>query len=47
MIWIHSKSYEEALELMEKSLQGEDLEMAEALLAEAIMNAQVYGASNG
>lgn len=43
----NAKSYEEALALMEKSLQGEDLEMAEAILAEAIMNAQIYGASNG
>lgn len=40
-------SFEEALELIEKSLQGEDLEMAEALLAQAIINAQIYGASNG
>lgn len=43
----NANSYEEALELMEKSLQGEDLEMAEALLAQALINAQIYGASNG
>ncbi len=43
----NAKSYEEALELMEKSLQGEELEIAEALLAEAMMNAQIYGVSNG
>ena len=43
----NAKSYEEALELIEKSLQGEDLEIAEALLAEALINAQIYGASNG
>lgn len=43
----NAKSFEEALELMEKSLQGEDLEIAEALLAQALMNAQIYGASNG
>lgn len=43
----NAKSYEEALEILEKSLQGEDLEIAEAILAEAIMNAQIYGASNG
>ena len=43
----NAKSYEEALELIEKSLQGEDLEMAEALLAQALINAQIYGASNG
>ena len=40
-------SYEEALELIDKSLQGEDLEMAEALLSQAIINAQIYGATNG
>lgn len=43
----NAKSYEEALEILEKSLQGEDLEMAEALLAQALINAQIYGASNG
>ena len=43
----NTNSYEEALELMEKSLQGEDLEIAEALLAQALMNAQIYGAFNG
>ncbi|WP_416829877.1 phage portal protein family protein, partial [Helicobacter ganmani] len=43
----NAKSYEEALALIGKSLQGEDLEMAEAILAEAILNAQIYGASNG
>lgn len=43
----NAKSFEETLELMEKSLQGEELEIAEALLAEAILNAQIYGASNG
>lgn len=43
----NAKSFEEALEILEKSLQGEELEMAEALLAEALMNAQIYGASNG
>lgn len=43
----NAKSYEEALELIEKSLQGEDLEIAEALLAQALINAQIYGASNG
>lgn len=43
----NAKSYEEALEILEKSLQGEDLEIAEAILAEALMNAQIYGASNG
>ena len=40
-------SFEEAMESLEKSLQGEDLEMAEAILAQAIINAQIYGASNG
>ncbi|WP_297814067.1 DUF935 family protein, partial [uncultured Helicobacter sp.] len=43
----NTNSYEEALEILEKSLQGEELEMVEALLAEAIMNAQIYGVSNG
>lgn len=43
----NAKSFEEAMESLEKSLQGEDLEIAEALLSEAIMNAQIYGAING
>lgn len=41
-----STSFEEAMESLEKSLQGEDLEIAEALLAQAIINAQIYGALN-
>lgn len=43
----NAKSFEEVLSAIEKSLQGEDLEIAEALLAKAIMNAQIYGAING
>ncbi|WP_416872536.1 phage portal protein family protein, partial [Helicobacter ganmani] len=37
----NAKSFEEVLSAIEKSLQGEDLEIAEALLAKAIMNAQI------
>lgn len=43
----NAKSFEEVMDSLEKSLQGEDLEIAEALLSEAIMNAQIYGAING
>ncbi|MDE5602503.1 MAG: DUF935 domain-containing protein [Helicobacter sp.] len=43
----NAKSFEEALRAIEKSLEGEELEIAEALLAKAIMNAQIYGAING
>ncbi|MDE5925778.1 MAG: DUF935 domain-containing protein, partial [Helicobacter sp.] len=43
----NAKSFEEALSALENALQGEDLEIAESTLAEAIMNAQIYGVSNG
>ena len=43
----NANGFEEALSALENALQGEDLEIAESALAEAIMNAQIYGALNG
>lgn len=42
----NAKSFEEAHEAITNALKGEDLEIAEAMLARAIMNAQIYGALN-